>query len=75
MKKSINNKVKALQNGAENQAEFMKKLAELDEQGQPTQEILDQVNGGANVLPVKSPIINLPVLGIWFPPTLPGVID
>ena len=75
MKKSINSKVKALQNGAETGAEFMKKLAELDEQGGPTQEILDQVNGGAKVLPVKSPIIDLPVLGIWFPPTFPGVTD
>lgn len=75
MKKSINSKVKALQNSAENGADFMKKLAELDEQGQPTQEILDQVNGGSSVLQAKNPIIDLPVLGIWFPPTFPGVTD
>ncbi|GAB3782230.1 hypothetical protein GCM10028818_37660 [Spirosoma horti] len=72
MKKSMNNKIKALQNKVENQAEFMKKLAELDEKGQLTQDVLDQVNGGAP-LGAKSPIIDLPVLGIWFPPTSPDM--
>lgn len=66
----MDNKIKALQNKVENQAEFMKKLAELDEKGQLTQAVLDQVNGGSSVT-VKKPIIDLPVLGIWLPPTSP----
>ncbi|AKD58212.1 hypothetical protein [Spirosoma radiotolerans] len=72
MKKSMNNKIKALQSKVENQAEFMKKLAELDEKGQLTQDVLDQVNGGAP-MNIKSPIIDLPVLGIWLPPTSPDM--
>jgi len=48
MKNSINNKVKALENGAENQEEFMKNLAEVDEEGQLTDEVLEQISGGAN---------------------------
>ncbi|MFD2934820.1 hypothetical protein [Spirosoma flavum] len=70
MKKSMNNKIKALQSKVENQAEFMKKLAELDEKGQLTQDVLDQVNGGS-AISIKKPIIDLPVLGIWLPPTFP----
>ena len=48
MENSINNKVKALENGAENQEEFMKKLAEVDEEGQLTDDVLEQISGGAN---------------------------
>lgn len=68
----MNNTVKNLRNGVESQAEFMKKLAELDEKGQLTQDMLDQVNGGASIK-VISPIIDLPVLGIFIPPTSPDV--
>ena len=46
MKESINDKVKELQDGAENQAEFMKKLAEVDEEGQLTDDMLEQISGG-----------------------------
>ena len=70
MKKSINDKIKALQSGAANQEEFMKNLAELDEKGQLTEDLLNQVNGGATS-GKTSPLIDLPTLGLWVP-TLPG---
>lgn len=46
MEKGIKDKVNVLRDGAGSQEEFMKKLAELDEKGQLTDEVLHLVNGG-----------------------------
>ena len=76
MKKSINNKIKALQNSAESQSEFMKKLAEVDENGQLTPALQEQINGGTGISkigPVK-PIIDLPVLSIYTPQPFPEMM-
>lgn len=48
MANSINNKVKALKEDAENQDEFMEKLAEIDEEGQLSDDVLEQISGGAD---------------------------
>lgn len=49
MEKPINNKIDALRNEAENQEELMKSLAQIDEEGQLTDDVLDAVSGGAYV--------------------------
>ncbi|MFD2934821.1 hypothetical protein [Spirosoma flavum] len=46
MEKEIKDKVNLLRSVAGNQDEFMKKLAELDEKGQLTDDVLNMVNGG-----------------------------
>jgi len=69
MANSINDKIKALQNDAENQAESMKKLAEVDEEGQLTDDMLEQISGGAGKF---SPLIGVPVMGALMP-TSPDV--
>lgn len=48
MANSINNKVKTLKEDAENQDEFMEKLAEIDEEGQLSDDVLEQISGGAD---------------------------
>ena len=63
MKNSINNKVKALKEDAENQDEFMEKLAEIDEEGQLTDDMLEQISGGATA-GIISPLIGTPTLGM-----------
>ncbi|RSK47564.1 hypothetical protein [Hymenobacter rigui] len=66
MKNSINHKVKALKEDAENQEEFMEKLAEIDEEGQLSDDVLEQISGGAD--PGKiSALIDLPNLGMLTP--------
>ena len=66
MKNSLNNKIKALKEDAENQDEFMEKLAEIDEEGQLTDDVLEQISGGAD--PVKiGALIEPPVLGMFTP--------
>ncbi|WP_148562525.1 hypothetical protein [Spirosoma radiotolerans] len=55
MKEEIKDKVKQLREVSGNQEEFMKKLAELDEEGQATDDALNMVNGG----------ISLPGLPKW----------
>ena len=66
MKNSINDKVKALENGAENQEEFMKNLAEVDEEGQLTDEVMEQISGGTD--PNKfGALIGIPTMGIMTP--------
>lgn len=57
MKNSINNKVEALKKDAENQDDFMGKLAEIDEEGQLTDDMLEQISGGAD------PGIFFPLIG------------
>lgn len=47
MEKPINSKVNDLRNEAENQEELMKSLAQIDEEGQLTDDVLDAVSGGA----------------------------
>ena len=49
MEKGMNDKVKLLRDGAGDQEEFMKKLAELDEKGQLTDDALNLVNGGSSL--------------------------
>ncbi len=73
MKKGINDKIKSLQNGSVNQEEFMKKLAELDENGTLTDDLLNQVNGG-NTIGTK-PLVIVPTLGMWLPPVEPGKLS
>lgn len=66
MKNSINDKVNALKKDAENQEEFMEKLAEIDEEGQLTDDVLEQISGGAD--PGKiSALIDIPALGMITP--------
>lgn len=48
MENPINNKVKALKEDAQNQDEFMEKLAEIDEEGQLSDDVLEQISGGAD---------------------------
>ena len=66
MKESINDKVKELQDGAENQAEFMKKLAEVDEEGQLTDDMLEQISGGAGIGKV-GPLTDIGTTGMTTP--------
>lgn len=47
MEKPINSKVNDLRNEAENQEELMKGLAQIDEEGQLSDDVLDAVSGGA----------------------------
>lgn len=76
MKNRISDKINALQGAATSQEEFMKTLAQIDENGQLTEEAQIAVNGGAvsTGIPVKSPLIDLPVLGLWVP-TFPETFD
>lgn len=46
MEKQINSKVEDLRNDAANQEELMKSLAQIDEEGQLTDDVLDAVSGG-----------------------------
>ncbi len=46
MEKPINNKIDALRNEADSQEELMKSLAQIDEEGQLTDDVLDAVSGG-----------------------------
>lgn len=70
MANSINDKIKALQNDAENQAESMKKLAEVDEEGQLTDDMLEQISGGTGKF---GPLIGVPTMGAMMP-TFPDVM-
>ena len=60
MEKQINDKIKDLNDGAGNQQELMKALAQIDEDGQLTDDVLDAVSGGAlgsiNKLGISTPI-------------------
>jgi len=47
MEKPINDKVNDLRNDAPNQEELMKSLAQIDEEGQLSDDVLDAVSGGA----------------------------
>ncbi|GAB3640267.1 hypothetical protein [Spirosoma arcticum] len=47
MEKPINSKIEDLRNDAVNQEELMKSLAQIDEEGQLTDDVLDAVSGGA----------------------------
>jgi bacteriocin-like protein len=66
MKNSINNKVKALKEDAENQEEFMEKLAKVDEEGQLTDDMLEQISGGVDPSKI-SILIDTPALGMMTP--------
>jgi hypothetical protein len=65
MANPINNKVKALKEDAENQEEFMQKLAEIDEEGQLSDDVLEQISGGAD--PSKISALIDPPLGMVTP--------
>lgn len=67
MENQITNKIDALKSKAVSQEEFMKQLAQLDEQGEGNAELLEQVNGGigVNAFPF------IPVLGLWLEPIKP----
>lgn len=69
MEKSIVAKIKALQNNAASQEEFMKKLAEVDENGQLTADMQATVNGGAVTRAQVGGVSPLepPVYGMWNP--------
>lgn len=66
MKNLINNKVKALKKDAENQDEFMEKLAEIDEEGQLTDDVLEQISGGADPSKISA-LLDTPTLGMLTP--------
>ncbi|MBC3788056.1 hypothetical protein [Spirosoma utsteinense] len=76
MKNRISSKINALQGAATSQEDFMKKLAQIDEKGQLTEEAQIAVNGGASLTGglVKSPLIDVPLLGLWVP-TFPDTFD
>jgi hypothetical protein len=61
MEKSINNKIDTLRNEAENQEELMKSLAQIDEEGQLTDDVLDAVSGGTLRNIKIGPVIGEPV--------------
>lgn len=63
MEESIKDKIKVLQTGAADQDEFMKQLAEVDENGQLTDDMLDAVNGGVGF---TKPTIE-PTMGMMVP--------
>ena len=50
MEKPINSKVEDLRNDAANQEELMKSLAQIDEEGQLTDDVLDAVSGGRGII-------------------------
>lgn len=54
MEKPINSKVEDLRNDAANQEELMKSLAQIDEEGQLTDDVLDAVSGGRGVIPITA---------------------
>ena len=67
MEKQINSKIEDLRNDAANQEELMKSLAQIDEEGQLTDDVLDAVSGGAlsRTKPGPlTPIIDLPTIGM-----------
>lgn len=47
MEKPMNDKINDLRSDVENQEELMKALAQIDEEGQLTDDVLDAVSGGA----------------------------
>lgn len=61
MEKPINNKIDTLRNEAENQEELMKSLAQIDEEGQLTDDVLDAVSGGTFRNIKIGPIIDEPI--------------
>ncbi|GEM_PF-3231500 len=66
MENQITNKIDALKSKAVSQNEFMKQLAQLDEQGEGNAELLEQVNGGIDVKALA--IMQAPApLGLWVP--------
>lgn len=50
MEKPINSKIEGLRNDAANQEELMKSLAQIDEEGQLTDDVLDAVSGGRGIV-------------------------
>ena len=73
MEKRIVDKIKALQGSVASQEEFMKQLAEIDENGQLTEEVQAAVNGGAGTVRLLLPILP-PIMGMWNPPTFPDIL-
>jgi hypothetical protein len=66
MEKQINDKIKDLNEGAGSQEELMKSLAQIDEEGQLTDDVLDAVSGGTlgNIkFGAGDIIINPPTMG------------
>ena len=60
MGKQINDKVEDLRNDAANQEELMKSLAQIDEEGQLSDDVLDAVSGGRGIIG--------PTAGMWTDP-------
>lgn len=54
-----------------NQEALMKELAQIDNQGEMSQETLAEINGGATKLPIDI----LPTLGLWVDPIDPKPIN
>ncbi len=52
-----------------NQEALMKELAQIDNQGEMSQETLAEINGGATKLPFDI----LPTLGLWVDPLDPKI--
>lgn len=67
MEKQINDKIKDLNNSAGSQEELMKALAQIDEEGQLTDDVLDAVSGGA-LSGVKLGTGDQPMTGVWISP-------
>ncbi len=53
MEKRITDKIKELQNGNVSQEEFMKKLAEVDENSQLSDEAMSKLSGGGGMSPIE----------------------
>ncbi len=75
MGKPLNEKVKDLSEGAASQEELMKSLAQIDEEGQLTDDVLDDVSGGALGKGDLKAIIGNPISPIGIPPTAGLVIQ
>jgi hypothetical protein len=71
MEKPINSKIEDLRNDAANQEELMKSLAQIDEEGQLTDDVLDAVSGGRGVAGIPIIAGGMPTGG---PEPFPGDI-
>lgn len=65
MEKQMNDKVNNLRNDAENQEELMKALAQIDEDGQLTDDVLDAVSGGGGLSAIRLGTGIDPTMGVF----------
>lgn len=62
MEKLMNSKIEDLRNDAVNQEELMKALAQIDEEGQLTDDVLDAVSGGRGTVGIPTTAGGMPTV-------------